>query len=104
MISLKSTIRGQPTNWEFDYEVTYKWTSHFVHGTVVAVDTHALEPGTAFTVGGREQKTEKGGMAIFNSAMYVFKSTVLVFRGLKYEVPKELLEHFDVVIKQLAKR
>src|SRR5205823_1478862 len=26
---------GQPFRWEFDYEAVYKWTSHFVHGTVI---------------------------------------------------------------------
>ena len=83
---------------------TYKWTSHFVHGTVVALDMHAMEPGRSFVVGGGQQRREKGGMAGFNAAIYLFKSTVLAFRGLKYEVPKELQDEFEVVIKELAKR
>jgi hypothetical protein len=93
---------GHPANWEYDYEVVYKWTSHFVHGTVVAMDAHALEPGVAFAVDAGQQRMDKAGMALFNVAMYLFKSTVLIFRCLGYEVPKELLERFESVIKPLA--
>jgi hypothetical protein len=46
---------------------------------------------------------QKGDMAIFNAAIYLFKWTLLVFRGLKYEVGKELLDEFEVV-KEIAKR
>jgi hypothetical protein len=73
---------GHPANWEYDYEVVYKWTSHFVHGTVVAMDAHALEPGVAFAVDAGQQRMDKAGMALFNVAMYLFKSTVSCWNDL----------------------
>jgi len=95
---------GQPTRWEFDYEITYKWTSHFVHGTVVALDAHAMEPGVAFVVGGGLQQIQKGGMALFNAAVYLFKVTVLVLRGVKYNLSSDLEQEFDTLIARMARR
>jgi len=95
---------GQPAKWEYDYEVVYKWTSHFVHGTVVALDAHSLGPGTAFTINAGHQRIDKAGMALFNVAMYLFKSTVLTFRGLGNEMQKDLADRFDSVIRPLARK
>lgn len=47
---------GAPVTAEFDYEVIYKWTSHFVHSTVAALDSHGIEPGDAFAVFARKEK------------------------------------------------
>src|SRR5262249_19998 len=64
---------GKPFKWEYDYEVIYKWTSHFVHGTVVAVDEHASGPRVPFRITGGRQNTHKGGMALFNTALYLHR-------------------------------
>lgn len=35
--TIETDASGNPVKWEFDYEVIYKWSSHFVHSTVVAL-------------------------------------------------------------------
>ena len=95
---------GKPVKWEFDYEVTYKWTSHFVHGTIVAMDRHSSRSGNPFRVFAGRQRIEKGGMALFNMAIYLFKAFVVSLRGMGYEVNEPLAKDFNQTIKWLAKR
>lgn len=93
---------GKPFKWEYDYEVIYKWTSHFVHGTVVALDDHASDARTAFRVRGGRQNIEKGGMALFNVVFYLLRTLVSAFRSIQYEIQKEVLEEFEGVLKGLT--
>jgi hypothetical protein len=43
-------------------------------------------------------------MALFSVAMYLFKSTVLTFRGLGNEMQKDLSDRFESVIRPLARK
>jgi hypothetical protein len=95
---------GKPAKWEFDYEMIYKWTSHFVHGTVVALDAHGMELCTKFEVMGGSQNVEKGQLALFNVAVYLFKTLVVAFRAMKYEIKTEVADEFDAIIKELTAR
>jgi Family of unknown function (DUF5677) len=63
---------GSPFRWEFDYEAVYKWTSHYVHGTVVAVDEHATGPREPFKVraGPNDRNAD---MALFNLVLYALR-------------------------------
>lgn len=92
---------GKPLNWEYDYEIVYKWTSHFVHGTVVSTDEHASGPSVPFRVRGGQQNIEKGGMALFNVALYVYRTLLAAFRSLSYEISKEIVDEVQLVLKNL---
>jgi Family of unknown function (DUF5677) len=92
---------GSPFRWEFDYEVIYKWTSHYVHGTVVAVDEHATGPREPFKVKGGPN-VGKAGMALFNSVLYLHRSFLSAFRSIKHDISQAMLDTFDKVLKGLV--
>ena len=91
---------GAPVRWEFDYEVSYKWTSHFVHATVSSLDTHvpARDP---FRVHSGTQRIPKGDIALFNVAIYLWRICICGFRELKIEFSPELSRSFDETIAAL---
>ena len=92
---------GAPFLWEFDYEIVYKWTSHYVHGTVVAVDEHATGPREQFKVKGGPN-VGKADMALFNVALYLFRAFVAMFRALNYDMPQAVFDRFDSTLNGLV--
>jgi hypothetical protein len=92
---------GQPFRWEFDYEVVYKWTSHYVHGTVVAVDEHATAPRQPFRVK-KPANLGKADMALFNSALYLYRAVIATFRAVNHEASQAIIDRFEAVLKELA--
>jgi len=52
-------------------------------------------------MGGR-QNIHKGGMALFNVALYLHRAALATFRSLNHELKKEVLDEFDAVLKGLA--
>jgi hypothetical protein len=93
---------GNPFRWEFDYEVIYKWTSHYVHGTVIAVDEHATGPRQPFRVKGGPN-IRKGDMALFNLVLYLHRSFIAAFRSINYELSQAMIDTFDAVLKGLVR-
>jgi len=91
---------GNPVRWEFDYEVVYKWTSHFVHSTVSSLDAH-VPVEDPFRVHSGKQRTPKAGMALFNVAIYLWKICICGFRELKIDFSPQLSSSFDRTIKAL---
>jgi hypothetical protein len=47
---------GQPITGEFDYDVFYFWTSHYVHVTIHALEGHLGEPAELYRVHPRSSK------------------------------------------------
>jgi hypothetical protein len=92
---------GSPFRWEFDYEVIYKWTSHYVHGTVVAVDEHATGPREPFKVRGGPNEG-KAGMALFNLVLYLHRSFIAAFRSVNHEMSQAMIDTFNAVLKGLV--
>jgi hypothetical protein len=83
---------GHPVKQEFDYEVIYWWTSQFVHGTILSLAGHEMEPGGMFRIRGRmEAESGRGSDALFNVLMYLSKIFICAFRGMKADQPEELL-------------
>jgi hypothetical protein len=82
-----------PINCEFDYEAIYKWTSHYVHGTVTALEAHLTEPRERFRVNARPHLADKKAeLALFNVLQYVARICVHAFRILKDEGCDDVLE------------
>ena len=93
---------GNPLRCEFDYEVVYKWTSHYVHPTVVALDAHEVERDEPFVIHARkEQDTRFESLALFNVVTYVNKILICSFRCLGTEFPTDLSKDFDTAMRSL---
>lgn len=91
---------GKPFKCQFDYEVMYKWTSHYVHPTVVVLDTHITESIEPFTVHARKElKDELRPLALLNVVAYLNKILICAFRSLGTEFPLDLSNDFDAVMK-----
>jgi hypothetical protein len=93
---------GKGTTAEFDYEVMFKWTSHFVHSTVSALQNHAVERGDIFRV--RSGFPERAGRSavekpLFQTLAFISKTVVCAFRGLRQEQPDEILQEMHLRMK-----
>lgn len=92
---------GNPTVHDFAYRVIYRWTSHFVHPTIVALQDHLVQAGSdVFTVH-RGNSRDMGHLAAFNVACYVSNSMVCFYRCMKDPQPQRvgnwsvaLIRHF----------
>jgi hypothetical protein len=84
-------VSGVPFNWEFDYDWMYFWTSQYVHGTVVCMESHAVYPRQPFSIHNapaRLKHTE--GLAAFNTAAQLNKILLAAFRAIGHEYPAKL--------------
>lgn len=85
---------GKPTTALFDYEVFYKFTSHFVYATVCALESHITERGDTFKIRARwnPYSNRKARLALFNVLAITSKIFICGFRALGYEQPEEILK------------
>jgi hypothetical protein len=91
---------GKPLKCEFDYEVIYKWTSHYVHATVVAIDTHAVEARTPFAIHSRKRfGIRLKELALFNTVVYLTKILLRSFSAIGRQVPRSISEEADRLLK-----
>jgi hypothetical protein len=83
---------GQPFRSEFDYDVMYFWASHYVHGTVIAIEDHTAQPGEVFRVRSGKVRQYLGDNALFNVLAFVLRGFFCALRALGEEQPKILVE------------
>ena len=69
---------------------------------MVAVDEHAIGPREPFRIMGGRQNISKGGMALFNAAIYLHRTVLAVFRSLNYEIPQGVVDEFSAGLKELT--
>jgi hypothetical protein len=93
---------GKPFKSEFDYEVIYFWASHYVHGTVIALEGHAMGPGEVFRVRAGKAKLNLGDHALFNVLAFTVRTFVCALRAMNEEQPK-LLEEIQEQMKASAR-
>ena len=94
---------GQPVKQEFDYEVIYWWTSQFVHGTILSLAGHEMEPGGGFRIRGRmEAESGRASDALFNVLMYLSKIFICACRGMRAEQPEELLSEIRQLVSSFT--
>lgn len=87
---------GSAINCEFDYEVIYKWTSHYVHGTVSSLESHLTEAGDVFRIRPRSWlESRKADNALFNVLAYVSKAFICAYRAMHDDQPQEILQEFQ---------
>jgi hypothetical protein len=96
-------MQGQPFKSEFDYDVIYFWTSHFVHVTVIALDGHASEPGAVFQVRARKL-VEQGhaGEALFNTLAFISRTFISGCRAMNEEQPENILQDIHDLMSKYA--
>ena len=95
---------GNPVTAEFDYEVIYKWTSHYVHGTISSVESHCTEPDDPFRIRARTYlDAGRGNDALFNVLVYLSKIFVRAYRAMRDDQPEDLLQEVYEATKRFAK-
>jgi hypothetical protein len=83
---------GEPINCEFDYEVIYKWTSHYTHGTILSVESHLPEAEEPFRIRARSRvESGKAASALFNVLAYISKTFVCAYRAMRDDQPDAIL-------------
>lgn len=87
---------GNGTTAEFDYEVLFKFTSHFVHSTVCALEGHNVERGDTFRVRGNWIPDRRADLALFNVLSMTAKTFICGFRALHCEQPEEILQELNL--------
>jgi Family of unknown function (DUF5677) len=87
---------GNGITAEFDYEVFFKYTSHYVHATVCSLESHVVERGDTFKIRSRWNPSRKANLALVNVLAMVSKTFVCGFRALRYDQPEEILQEMHV--------
>jgi hypothetical protein len=94
---------GKPFKSEFDYDVIYFWTSHYVHGTIIALDGHAGERGAVFRVSARRWiEQERGADALFNVLVFLSKILICGCRIMREEQPETILVNINTLMSRFA--
>lgn len=75
---------GNGITFKFQYEVLFRWTSHYVHPSIIALYPHLVEPGTElFRVHAhRESEVEFADMTMSNVVSCLGQITTQFFRGM----------------------
>lgn len=95
--------KGEPVKQDFDYEVIYWWTSHYVHGTIACLRGHEMEPGNVFRIRANMDKdSERSFDALFNTLIFLSKIFICALRGMRADQPEELLTEVGELAKQFA--
>jgi hypothetical protein len=90
---------GNGITAEFDYEIMFKYTSHFVHSTVCALEGHLTERGDTFKIRARWRPYRKARLALFNVLATTSKIFISGFRAMRHDQPDEILQEMFVKMK-----
>ncbi len=95
---------GKPINCEFDYEVIFKWTSHYVHATISSLESHLTEADEVFRVRARIWlEANKADNALFNVLVYISKAFICAYRAMHDEQPEEILADLHRTLQSFAR-
>lgn len=98
-------LDGLPYKWEFDYDWIYFWTSQYVHGTVVSLDSHAVLPLEPFLMTAAPKAGKHtAGLAVFNTGLYLNKILVMAFRALGRSFPEGLADPLGELLISMSGR
>jgi hypothetical protein len=94
---------GKPSVHDFAYGVAYRWTSHYVHPTIGALENHLVQAGRDnFVV--RSGRKDMSHMALFNVASYVSMTMIWFYRCMGDPQPERVGTWSGALIKHLARR
>lgn len=96
---------GEPLTGAVDYDAYYFWTSHFVHGTITAVDAHGVPPGEVFRVHRNPAKeSEYGRLALFNVLVYLNKTFIHACRAMREGQPEKILQSMFKMMQRCGRK
>lgn len=97
-------VTGKPAVHDFAYRVVYRWTSHYVHPTIVALENHVVQAGRDNFVVRSGRDKDKRCMAVFNIGCYVASTMVSFYRCMGDPQPSRMGTWSGALIKHLARR
>jgi hypothetical protein len=95
---------GQAAKHDFDYRVIYRWTSHYVHPTIVALEEHLVQAGRDNFVIHKGKTKNMCHLAAFNVASYVSKTMVCFYRCMGDPQPSRVAKWSGALVAHLARR
>jgi Family of unknown function (DUF5677) len=95
---------GQPVVHDFAYRVVYRWTSHYVHPTIGALDNHVVQAGHDNFVVRSGHAKDMRHMAVFNIAAYLCNTMVCFYRCMGDPQPSRLGTWSGALLAHLARR
>ena len=95
---------GKPAIHDSAYRVIYRWTSHYVHPTIVALDNHLVQAGhDNFTVHSASGKDMRN-LAVFNIATYVASAMDSFYRCMGDSQPQRVCNWAGALTRHLLQR
>jgi hypothetical protein len=95
---------GNSTTQVFDYEHGYSQMSRHVLATILSLIGQGVDSGDTFRVAPNlSQEFDCGGQPLFSVLVYVSKSFVTGFRGVRDNQPEELLQEVHATTSSFAK-
>ena len=95
---------GKPLVHDFAYRIIYRWTSHYVHPTIVALQNHIVQAGRDVFVVHPRNKDDKRHLAAFNIASYVVNTMVTFYRCMGDPQPERLGRWAGVIVAHIGRR
>jgi Family of unknown function (DUF5677) len=103
--SFETDSVGNPVNWLPNYQMFYRWTSQYVHSTIVALRDHTVDDTGAFKIhSGRKDETKCEAMAVFLCCLYVGMTFRDALRAMNDHFPDNLSEDTSKLLEELAKQ
>jgi len=95
---------SKPAVHDFAYRVVYRWTSHYVHPTIGALENHVVQAGRDNFIVHSGQLKDMGHMAVFNVAVYVVNTMVCFYRCMDDPQPERVGTWGGALMKHIARR
>jgi len=95
---------GKPAIHDFAYRVVYRWTSHYVHPTIGALENHLVQAGRDNFVVNSGRMKDMRYMAVYNVACYVVNTMVCFYRCMGDPQPERVGTWGGALLKHLTRR
>ncbi len=94
---------AKATVHDFAYRVIYRWTSHYVHPTVVALENHVVQAGHDNFIVHSGRVKDKSNIAVFNIACYVTNTMVSFYRCMGDPQPRRVSSWANALREHLVR-
>ncbi len=98
--------KGSPVTFEYLYDAVFSWTSHFIHPSIIALDSHVVRSGKdqfRVHVGADKGKREFAGLALFNVVCFLGQISFYCFKGMKEDQPRGYLDKTEMLLRSLKR-
>jgi len=103
--SFERNEQGEPITGEFDYDIHYSWTSHFVHATVKAIEAHAVAPGEVFRIRAKiSEENDYSRLSLINVLAYLNRTFIQACHAMHEDQPETILQDMLKMMKKFGKK